>query len=285
MSQSSRASLSQMLGQLGLGLDPDRTDARDPALIAALLRPLRWFVRGYLGLRAHGLEHVPRGPALFVANHNGGMIGPDIPCTLSVLWDTLGPEAPLYALAHDFAMRQLPVFGRQIQRGGAVRATPDNALRILSAGGSVLVYPGGDLDAYRHSLRRDEIVILPRTGFARVAQAANVPMVPIVAHGAHRSAVILTEGKRLASRLGMQRWARLDRFPIALALPWGIAPGPWLPYLPLPFPVTLRVLPPMWVAEGEHASEAAARVQAAMQAALDEMAGTNPTASPTSKTT
>jgi 1-acyl-sn-glycerol-3-phosphate acyltransferase len=269
-------SLSRLLSELGLGFDPDRMDARDPALIAALLRPLRWFVRGYLGLRADGLEHVPRGPALFVANHNGGILGPDIPCTLSVLWDTLGPDAPLYALAHDFAMRQLPVFGRQIQRGGAVRASPDNALRILGAGGSVLVYPGGDLDAYRHSQRRDEIVILPRTGFARVAQQAGVPIVPIVAHGAHRSAVILTEGKRLARRLGMPRWARLERFPIALALPWGLTPGPWLPYLPLPFPVTLRVLPPMWVADDERASVAAARVQDAMQAALDEMAGAAP---------
>ena len=48
---------------------------------------LRWFVRGYLGLRTDGVHHVPRGPALFVSNHNGGMIGPDLPCTLSVLWE------------------------------------------------------------------------------------------------------------------------------------------------------------------------------------------------------
>jgi len=265
-------SLSDLARELGLGFDPDRVDARDPALIAAVLPALRWFVRSYLGLRTHGVEHIPRRPALFVSNHNGGMIGPDMPCTLSVLWETLGPEAPLYALAHDFAMRHLPIFGRQIQRGGAIRATPDNALRILRTGGSVLVYPGGDLDAYRHSSRRDEIVILPRTGFARIARDAEVPIVPIVAHGAHRSALIFAEGKRVADRLRMQRWARLQRFPLALALPWGFAAGPWLPYLPLPFPITLRVLPPMWVADGETADAAAARVQAAMQSALDDMA-------------
>src|SRR4051812_41725511 len=82
-------------------LDPDRLDARDPGLIAELLPFVRASNRRYLRLRVEGFERVPREPALYVGNHNGGIAGPDLCCTLGSLWDARGPEAPLYALAHD----------------------------------------------------------------------------------------------------------------------------------------------------------------------------------------
>jgi 1-acyl-sn-glycerol-3-phosphate acyltransferase len=252
-------------------LDPDRLDAREPALITEILPLVRASNRRYLRLRAEGFERAPRAPALYVANHNGGIAGPDLCCTLGSLWDALGPETPLYALAHDFAMRQVPAFGAVLQRFGGVRAAPANAVRALRAGGQVLVYPGGDLDAYRHARRRDEVVLGRRTGFVRVAQAAGVPIVPIVAHGAHRSAYIFSEGESIARVLGLKRWARLERFPVALALPWGLALGPWLPYLPLPFPIQLRMLPPIEAPVGADPDTIRERVQAAMQAALDEL--------------
>src|SRR5437764_1496469 len=117
--------------------DPDRLDARDEAAVRAVLPAVRATNARYLKLRVEGLEHVnsvAREPALFVSNHNGGMTGPDILCTLGTLWDALGPDTPLYALAHDFAMRQVTAFGRFIQRFGALRAHPDNARRALVAG-------------------------------------------------------------------------------------------------------------------------------------------------------
>jgi 1-acyl-sn-glycerol-3-phosphate acyltransferase len=251
--------------------DGDALDRRDPRLIAALLPLLRPVLRHYFRLGVSGLEHLPPGPALLVANHNGGIFGPDLPCTLGTLWGTLGADAPLYALAHDFAMRQLAPLGMLLQRVGAVRATPDNAARIFAVGGKALVYPGGDLDAYRHFDRRHEIVLGERTGFVRTAQRGSVPIVPIVAHGAHRSAYIFTEGEHIARALNLRRWGRLDRFPIALSLPWGLAVGPWVPHLPLPFPITLRVLPPMEVRPEDDPREIREEVRARMQAALDAM--------------
>jgi 1-acyl-sn-glycerol-3-phosphate acyltransferase len=215
---------------------------------------------------------LPNGPALLVANHNGGIMGPDLLCTLSVLWRHLGADTPLYALAHDFAMRQFTPLGRVIQRFGAISARRRNAATALSLGGQVLVYPGGDLEAYRSFGRRNEVVILPRTGFVELARAARVPIVPIVTQGAHRNALIFHEGKRIARWLRLKRWARLERFPLALALPWGLAVGPWLPYLPLPLTVRMKVLPPMRIETGESSREAALRIQNAMQRALDELA-------------
>lgn len=256
----------------GGGLDGDSLDARDPALIAKILPFARASNRRYLRLRSEGFDSLPRGPVLYVGNHNGGIAGPDLCCTLGTLWDTLGPARPLYALAHDFAMRQIKPFGAVLQRFGAVRATPDNARRALRVGAQVLVYPGGDLDAYRHARRRDEVVLGKRTGFVRVAQAAGVPIVPIVAHGAHRSAYIFTEGEAVARLLGLKSWARLERFPMALAFPWGLALGPWLPYFPLPFPIQLRALSPIAAPPGADPADIREQVRAAMQAAMDDLA-------------
>ncbi len=254
-------------------LDPDRLDFREPDLIARVLPAARAFARGYCGLRVDGLEHLRRaGPVLYVGNHNGGIVGPDLLCTLATLWDALGPATPLYAMAHDFAMRQWRPLGRFIQRFGGLRASPGNAARVLDAGGQVLVYPGGDIEAYRHFARRDEIVLGSRTGFIRIAQEARVPIVPIVAHGAHRSAYVFYEGAEVASVLGLKRWGRLERFPLALALPWGIAVGPWVPYAPLPFTIRLRILEPITIAPDEPPAWARETVRARMQAALTALA-------------
>lgn len=252
--------------------DPDRLDARDPALISAVLPWARRLNQHYSRLRTEGFDQLPAGPALYVANHNGGIAGPDVLATMTSLIDARGVHAPLYALAHDFAMRHVPPFGRLVQRFGALRAKPENALRALRAGAQVLVYPGGEIDAYRLTRRRNEVVLGARTGFVRVAQAAGVPIVPIVAHGAHRSAYIFSEGERISRYLRMKHWARVERFPLALALPWGLVVGPWLPYFPLPFPIQLRVLPPIHAPADADPAQLREHVRSEMQAALDQLA-------------
>lgn len=255
--------------------DPDRLDRRDARAVRALLPLVKALNARYARLRRDGLEHierVAREPALFVSNHNGGITGADVACTLGTLWETLGEDAPLYALAHDSVMRHATVIGRVIQRFGALRACPDNALAALASGAKVLVYPGGELEAFRRSSRRDEIVFGARSGFVRVAQRAGVPIVPIVAHGAHRSAFILHEGEAIVRALRLDRLARVQRFPIALALPWGLAVGPWAPYLPLPFPVRLRALPPIRFSARDDPDAGRELVRTRMQRALDAMA-------------
>jgi 1-acyl-sn-glycerol-3-phosphate acyltransferase len=251
--------------------DGDALDARDPELIAEVLPAVSWYMRRYVRLRAEGLERLGSGPALLVANHNGGIFGPDLLATLGSLWNALGPAAPLYALAHDFAMKQLTPLGRCLQRLGALRASPDNARRALARGAQVLVYPGGDLEAYRHFSRRNRIVLGGRHGYLRVARQLRVPIQPVVTQGAHCSALILCEGRGLARMLRLRSWARLERFPLALCLPWGISVGPWLPYLPLPFRLRLRVLPRTFVSADETDECAHARITADMQRTLNEL--------------
>ncbi len=244
---------------------------REPRLIERWLPHARNLCRRYFSLRVEGTGHIPSGPVLYVSNHNNGLAGPDILCTLTTLWEARGAAAPMYALAHDFAMHQVKPLGAVLGRFGALRATQDNGRRALASGAQVLVYPGGDLEAYRHSRRRDEIVLGERTGFVKLARTAGVPIVPVVAEGAHRSAIVLSEGARFARSSGLSRWARVERFPIALALPWGLALGPWLPWLPLPFPIQLRFLPAIHVHASEAPESVREKVRGAMQSALHDM--------------
>jgi 1-acyl-sn-glycerol-3-phosphate acyltransferase len=252
-------------------LDADDLDAREPAWIARVLPLFRGYTRHYVRLEASGLQHLGHEPTLLVGNHNGGICGPDLPATLATLWGRLGPEAPLYALAHDFAMRQVTPLGHLLQKFGALRASPENARRALNRGGQVLVYPGGDIEAYRHFSRRDSIVLGSRRGYLRLARELQVPIQPIVVQGAHRSALVLSEGRRLARLAKLHSWARLERFPIALCAPWGLALGPWLPYLPLPLRLRLRVLPKTWVDRSEDIELAHARITRGMQSTLTEL--------------
>ncbi|HYP89785.1 MAG TPA: 1-acyl-sn-glycerol-3-phosphate acyltransferase [Polyangiaceae bacterium] len=252
--------------------DADDLDARSPQQIERILPLVRWYTQRYVRLQVTGLEHLQPGPVLTVGNHNGGICGPDLLATLGVLWGTLGVAEPLYALAHDFAMQQLTPLGRALQPFGALRASADNAARALERGARVLVYPGGDLEAYRHYRERDRIVLGERRGYLRVARSTHAAIQPLVVHGAHRSALIFSEGRRLARALSLQRWARLQRFPMALCLPWGLALGPWLPYLPLPLSLRMRILPKTWLAANESIEHAHARITRSMQLALDELA-------------
>lgn len=252
--------------------DPYRLDARDPDTVRALLPLFERVAAAYLRAEIEGEAHIRPGPALYVANHNGGIMGPDLFSTMSLLWRRLGPDAPLYAMAHDLAMRRIIPLGRVLQRIGGMRAHRENALRALRAGAAVLVYPGGDLDAYRPFSARDRIVFGPRAGFVRVARDAGVPIVPIVTQGAHRSAIIVHEGEWLARALGLRAFARIERCPVALALPWGLAVGPWVPYLPLPFPLRVRVLPPVRVGRDDSVEMTRRRIVRAMQRTLDELA-------------
>ena len=80
-----------MTGVTSKQFDPDRLDRRDAALVGRVLPVAQRFVRAYFRLRVDGLENVLAGPTVFAANHNGGIAGPDLACTLSTLWQALGP--------------------------------------------------------------------------------------------------------------------------------------------------------------------------------------------------
>lgn len=138
-----------------------------------LQRPI---VKTYFRSQVLGLEHVPPGAALMVANHSGGLVTVDMSVIAVDYYKTFGYERPLYALAHDNLFRG-PAAGF-LERTGVIRATPEHASEALAAGGLVLVFPGGDYDVYRPTSLRTNI--LPVTiGFPfglSVVLPINIPL-------------------------------------------------------------------------------------------------------------
>lgn len=229
----------------------------------------------YHRAQVRGLERIPPGAALYVGNHNGGLYSADTWIFAAAVLRAHGMDAVPWGLAHDLVV-DLPVLRDLLGRVGGVRAKHENALALFAAGQKVLVYPGGDLDAMRPWRHRDRVVFGDRTGFARLALRARVPMVPVVAAGAHSTLIILDDMRWLAEWIGAPRWSRMKVWPLMFALPWGLYMGPPPPYLPLPSRILIEVLPPVRfepdgpkaAADDGYVGLCAARVEASMSDAL-----------------
>ncbi len=248
---------------------------RDPDFIRANL-PAWWLISTlYHRAEINGFDRVPDGPVLFVGNHSGGNMTPDSGVFLLGFNTYFGVERPIYALAHRL-VAAAPVIGRYLRRLGVVAASQKAARHVLAEGASVLVYPGGDVETHRPWTARHEIRFDGRKGFIRLAAEAGVPIVPVVADGGHDTFFVLTDGRRLAKTLRLDRLGRLKVLPISLALPWGINVGDFLGHLPLPTKIRVEVLEPIDVVErfgdDPDLDEAYAEITSLMETALLRLA-------------
>jgi len=234
----------------------------------------------YHRLEVRGLERIPRGPALLVGNHNGGL-NPVDGLFLVHYYRRFGYDRPIYILAHDMLFR-VPSVARTLESIGIVPAHRDTAQRVLEAGEKVLVFPGGDIENLRPFSDRRRVVLGGRQGFCRLALRTGVPIIPVVGAGNHEILVVLSQGRRLARAIGADRLARVHSLPLIFALPWGLLFGPMaaLPYLPLPAKITVQLGHPIEPAAWEgmdHPAELADQlyleVEQTMQYMLDELYG------------
>lgn len=219
---------------LETGLDPTELHHRDPGFIRAVLPYLDAITTPYFRPEFERVEHIPTtGPFIAVGNHNGGPILADL-WTLLAFWEkTVGPEFPIYAMVHD-AVFKLPIAGNAFLKLGGLRACPESARRVLSSGGGVLAYPGGELDCCRTYWERNRIDLHGRTGFIKLAFQFGAPILPFVNAGGHETLVTLLSSRRLARWTGLEQLLRVKTFTVSLGLPWGIFATPLVPFIPLP---------------------------------------------------
>lgn len=224
-------------------------------------------------LEYHVPETLPEPPALIVANHGFGGIFDLNAFVLATLANRLCPpeNRSVTILTHQLAWT-LGV-GYLLEPAGFRPAGRDAATEALAAGQYVIVLPGGDLDASKSFAHRNEIVFGGRSGFARLAQEAQVPIVPVVISGAGETALVLDDGQRLAARLGLPRLTRMKTLPISLSIPYGLSIGVagMLPYFPIPAKMRAAILDPIEARADEPADGLARRVEAEMAAALKEL--------------
>lgn len=261
------------------GSDPGEFNPEKVRATIAWLTGRVFGPRAYFPVQEKGMERIPRGPVMVVSNHSGGTSIPDVWGFLWLWYRAFGVERPLHPTAHEmvFTVHRL---ARWFTERGVVRADPALALHLLKDHRQdVMVMPGGDLDTWRPWHRRYELEFAGRTGYARTALRARVPIVPVAHAGAHDTLIVLTDGRRFAERIGLKRLARAHIFPVHLSLPWGLALGP-VPHIPLPVTLRYRVGEPIPVPaelgpddEPDDAMVRAhdARVRAAVQSLLNEL--------------
>jgi 1-acyl-sn-glycerol-3-phosphate acyltransferase len=130
---------------------------------------------------------------------------------------------------------------------------------------------------FRH---RDRVVFNGREGYIRLALRHSVPVIPVVAAGAHSTFYIIDDLRWLARLTRADKVVRSKVLPLTLSIPWGLTLGAPFVYLPWPSRILIEVLEPIHFARtGAEAgadpawvTECAALVESRMQATLTRLA-------------
>lgn len=218
---------------------------------------LKIFYDAYFRVDFDGWENVPEEKSLFVGNHNG-LVTFEVLMMFYAWWKRYGTQRRGLGLAHGIALNN-PFFRWICPQIGAIPADPDVAFEALERDYTLLVYPGGEKEAFRPYKQRREVDFFQRKGFIRLALKAGVPIVPVVSVGAQESYVILHRGEELAELFGLKQRFRLHGLPITLRslfffwcvsagmttfFPLLLAPGAFASiFVPMPTKMTFRVLP------------------------------------------
>ena len=187
---------------------------------ARLFMVTGFFHRRYFRVECHGIDSLPTGPVMLVANHGSKVLSWDGAMILTACLLDADPPRLVHGMA-EHRLMELPVLGAAARRIGAVDGRREACIDLLRAGGAVLTFPEGVRALARPFHARYRLLNFGH-GFMHVALATGAPIVPVAVIGAEEEAPLLAN----------PRWlARLVGTPVA----------PISPALVFPFPVKYRI--------------------------------------------
>jgi 1-acyl-sn-glycerol-3-phosphate acyltransferase len=166
-----------------------------------------------LHVAMEGLERLPPGRALLVANHAFGL---DIAFAAARIRAETGRR--VWVLG-EHAWWRLPGVRLIAAAVGIVDGTPENVDALLAANELVLVLPGGLREAVKPRELRYRLIWGHRYGFIRAALRNVAPLVPLVSLGADEMFDLVGDAFARARRL---------RLPFPLPRPAHLVPVPHL---------------------------------------------------------
>ncbi|HKY40609.1 MAG TPA: lysophospholipid acyltransferase family protein [Polyangiaceae bacterium] len=199
-----------------LGGDPfgfDLATARQAAMVVAV------FHRMYFRTEVFGIENVPQGRALLIANHSG-QIPIDAAILGSAMFFDARPPRITRAMVEKWTAT-LPFVSAFFSRVGQVVGLQENAIRLLEMGELVLSFPEGMHAINKPFSRRYQLEPFGH-GFMRLALRTQTPVVPVAVIGAEEQYLSFGNIEWAARALG------LPAFPFVpqLLLPGGAMPLP-----------------------------------------------------------
>lgn len=202
----------------------DLSWARYALLVAGLL------YKQYFRVTVHGLQSVPTGRVLLIANHSG-QVPIDGAVIAAAMFFDADPPRVVRSMVEKWA-QTLPYVSTFFARCGQVVGVPENARLLLERDEALLVFPEGVKGVSKPFAERYRLKDFG-LGFMRLALETGTPIVPIAVIGAEEQYVNLGNVQALARALGM------PSFPI---IPQLLLPGG---QLPLPTKYHLYVGEPM----------------------------------------
>jgi 1-acyl-sn-glycerol-3-phosphate acyltransferase len=206
------------------GMQP--TAARAGMIFSALL------YRYWFRVETHGIDRVPPGRVLLVANHAG-----QLPFDAAMLGSAMFLEGQPPRIARgmgEFWIPRIPWLGVLATRAGQMVGTPENCQALLESGECVMVFPEGVRGMNKPFRERYRLQAFG-SGFMRLALATETPIVPVGIVGSEEQQPGLANVEGLAKLFGM------PAFPLTLGFPWL---GP-LGILPLPVKYQIRFGAPL----------------------------------------
>ena len=175
--------------------------ARRTMLVFAL------FYKYYFRVKAYGLEHLPKGRMLVIANHAGQIAIDACMIGTATVLDANQPR-PLRGMG-EYWLPTLPFVNVFMARVGGVVGTPKNCIDILEHGEAVIAFPEGVRGMNKPFRERYQLQRFGN-GFMRLALQTNTPIVPVAVVGSEEQAPSLGNFAPLARLLSM------PAFPIVL---------------------------------------------------------------------
>jgi 1-acyl-sn-glycerol-3-phosphate acyltransferase len=212
------------------GLDPF---GYDPRYAASMLLPAALMYRYWLRVETRGIERVPDGRVLLIANHAGNTFAWDgAMLALSLLLDHEPPRA-VRGMA-EYYLPTIPFFGTLMHRMGSVVGTPANCAQLLERGEAIMVFPEGERGFVKPYAKRYQLQRFGN-GFLRLALETDTPIVPVGIVGAEEQSPGLLRSRTLGRLIGA------PVAPITLTMPWLGLAG----FVPLPVKFRLHFGEPL----------------------------------------
>ena len=196
------------------GYDPfgfNREEAKPALLLARIL------YRRYFRTRVYGIEQVPAGRVMLIANHSGQLPFDAVNIAAAMIFDA-SPPRMLRAMIERF-VPTLPFVSYLFTRWGQIVGSPENCRRLLEDEEAILVFPEGAKGISKPYTQRYQLQEFG-IGFMRLALETGSPIVPVAVVGAEEQAPAFNF-KALARLIGA------PAFPV-MPIP------PFFPLLPLP---------------------------------------------------
>jgi len=145
----------------------------------------------YWRVTVDGAGALPEGPAILVANHSGALPldGP----VLRMAIQRCRPDLREARWLLEDPVFYLPALGLLLNRIGAVRASADNAVRLLSEGRPLIVFPEGVHGISKTFNDRYQLRPFGRGGFIKIALRTGAPILPVAIVGAEESMPVLAK--------------------------------------------------------------------------------------------